>query len=78
MLEERTEVGNEVAVDGTKIWSHGGTLYVETSRAGVLTAYTLTGELRLQQTISSSAKFTLPRGVYIAMMHGKAYKVMIH
>jgi hypothetical protein len=78
MLKERTEVGNEVTVDGTKIWSYGGILYVETSRAGVLTAYTLTGELRLQQTVSSSAKFTLPRGMYIAKMHGKAYKVMIH
>ena len=78
LLEERKIVGNEVAGDKTKIWSHSGKLCIETSHEGVLSAYTLTGELRLQQTVAGSAEFILPSGAYIATMHGKAYKVIIH
>jgi hypothetical protein len=78
-LEAGSDVNNEGAGAETKIWSNDGKLYVETSHEGILSAYTLTGELCLQETVTGGkARFTLPRGVYIARMHGKTYKVMIH
>jgi hypothetical protein len=77
-LEACNDVSNEVAGAETKIWSHDGKLYVETSHEGILSAYTLAGELCLQEAVAGNARFTLPRGVYIAKMHGKICKVMIH
>jgi hypothetical protein len=77
-LEVRQEVGNEVTGVETKVWSYNNQLYVETSRAGVVSVYTLTGGLLLQQTVLGNASFTLPLGVYIVRMHGETHKVMIY
>jgi hypothetical protein len=77
-LEPRVGTGNEIVGAETKIWSNDGQLYVETSHNGILSAYTPAGELCLQEFVSGSGKFTLPRGVYVVQMHGKAYKVIIH
>jgi hypothetical protein len=77
-LEVGQTIGNEIADRQTKVWSYNHQLYVETSRAGLLSIYTPAGGLYLQQTVPSDACFTLPRGVYIVRMHGETHKVIIY
>jgi hypothetical protein len=79
LLEPRSDVANGVLDAGPRLWSHGGKLYVETAQEGVLSVYTMTGELCLQESVAAgNTRFTLPLGVYVAKLHGKVYKVLIH
>jgi hypothetical protein len=78
LIESRNDVGNGTVAE-PRLWSHGGKLYVETAQEGVLSVYTMTGELCLQESVvAGNTRFTLPQGVYVAKLHGKVYKALIH
>ena len=65
------------AIAADAVWSAGGTLYANAANPGVLTVYSITGQLI--KTINISGNFTLPldRGIYVVQLNGKAYKVVL-
>ena len=73
---ESGETGN-AAVAADAVWAAGGTLYVQAANPATLSIYTVTGQLYKQATVSGSASFTLPKGLYIVQLNGKAYKIVI-
>ena len=60
-----------------KVWGSGGTLYVNTAKAGTLSIYSVTGQLCKTVTVSGSYTATMPKGLYIVQLNGKAYKVVL-
>ena len=70
------ESGN-ATVEKDAIWAAGGTLYVKTGTPGTLSIYTITGQLYKQEAISDSYTLSMPKGIYIVQLNGKAYKVVL-
>lgn len=68
--------GNE-GVTEDKVWSANGTLYVNAANPATLSVYTVTGQLYKQAAVSGSYTATLPKGLYIVQLNGKAYKVVL-
>ncbi|MDR3269389.1 MAG: InlB B-repeat-containing protein [Tannerella sp.] len=62
-----------------KVRSYGHTLYISATGDGTARIYGLTGQLikALPHTASETAQTTLPRGVYIVVVNGRTYKVII-
>lgn len=73
---ENGESGN-ATVEKDAIWAAGGTLYVKTGTPGILSIYTITGQLYKQEAISDSYTLSMPKGIYIVQLNGKAYKVVL-
>lgn len=73
---EDGETGN-ATVEKDAIWAAGGTLYVKTGTPGTLSIYTITGQLYKQDAISGSYTLSMPKGIYIVQLNGKAYKVVL-
>jgi hypothetical protein len=59
------------------VWAAGGTLYVNTVNAGTLAIYNVTGQLYKSENISGNYTLSMPKGVYIVQLNGKAYKVVL-
>ncbi len=66
-----------VSVSGDAVWASGGALYVKTANVGMLSVYTVTGQLYKQVAVSGSYTTTMPKGLYIVQLNGKAYKVVL-
>jgi hypothetical protein len=64
-------------ITGDAVWAAGGTLYVQTANAGTLAIYNITGQLYKVENISGSYTLSMPKGVYIVQLNGKAYKVVL-
>ena len=73
---EDGKTGN-ATVEKDAIWAAGGTLYVKTGAPGTLSIYTITGQLYKQDAISDSYTLSMPKGIYIVQLNGKAYKVVL-
>jgi hypothetical protein len=73
----------DVAVDGvaaSRIWAHGGKLYVRAVRpATPLYIYTTAGQLYQQQSVDAGETvIALPPGFYIVELDGKRWKIGNH
>jgi hypothetical protein len=80
--ESNTGGGNEGETANTvltadAVWSSGGVLYVNAAKAGSLSIYNITGQLYKVATVSGSYTLSMPKGVYIVQLNGKAYKVVL-
>ena len=62
---------------GDAVWGSGGTLYVKSANAGTLSIYNVTGKLCKQVSVSGDYTVTMPKGLYIVQLNGKAYKVVL-
>ena len=69
------EVGN-AAIAADNVWSAFGTLYVQAASPATLSIYSVTGQLVQQVAVSGSYSATLPKGLYIVQLNGKAYKII--
>ena len=72
---EEGNVGN-IGITPNNVWSATGTLYVQTSTPSTLSIYSVTGQLITQTTVSGNYSMTLPKGLYIVQVNGKAYKIL--
>ncbi|MDR2470058.1 MAG: T9SS type A sorting domain-containing protein, partial [Tannerella sp.] len=65
----------------TKVWAHGGTLYIAASTSGTAYVYNVSGQLVKTLHATSlhgeTVSIPLPRGVYVVVVEGKTYKVII-
>jgi hypothetical protein len=64
-------------ITGDAVWAAGGTLYIQAANAGSLAIYNITGQLYKAETISGSYTLSMPKGLYIVQLNGKAYKVVL-
>jgi methionine-rich copper-binding protein CopC len=66
-------------IDGSRVWSHGGTLHITAATAGEARIYSVSG--RLAKVIPVAAGETvsapLPAGFYVVVLGGKPYKVFV-
>jgi hypothetical protein len=62
---------------GDAVWASGGTLHVTAAKAGVLSIYNITGQLYKVASVTGSYTLSMPKGVYIVQLNGKAYKVIL-
>ena len=69
------ETGND-AIAADNVWAASGTLFVQAANTATLSVYTVTGQLFFQKSVSGSFSMTLPKGLYIVQLNGKAYKVI--
>ncbi|MDR1097215.1 MAG: T9SS type A sorting domain-containing protein [Tannerella sp.] len=70
------ENGN-ATVEKDAVWAAGGALYVKTGTPGTLSIYNITGQLYKQEAISGNYTLSMPKGIYILQLNGKAYKVIL-
>ncbi|MDR2469438.1 MAG: fibronectin type III domain-containing protein [Tannerella sp.] len=74
-------VGNAGVSASTTVWANGGTLYIAASTSGEAYIYNVSGQLVKTLHATSlhgeTATTQLPRGVYIVVVGGKTYKVII-
>lgn len=89
-IEFYHKVGDEIGSGGasgtsslidarSRIWSSGKTIFVHTVNSGVLSLYSLSGELYLQQSIGEELTTinNLPQGFYIATIGDVTVKVAV-
>ena len=75
---EGVSPNNTDVADGTKLWSYGRKLYVDTEKTSVLKIYTLSGNMYLEQPLSAgSTGIPLPQGFYTVLLNDKVYKIII-
>jgi hypothetical protein len=68
-----------LAVQSDAVWASGGTLYVKAAVPGILSVYSVTGQIQETKTVSGSSSLSnLPKGYYIVKLNNKAYKVTIN
>ena len=60
-----------------KVWGSSGTLYVKSAGEGTLSVYSVTGQLSKNVVINGDYTTTMPKGIYIVKLKGKAYKVIL-
>ena len=70
------ELTGNATIATDKVWASGGTLYMETATPATISVYSITGQLVKQVFVNGSDNVTLPKGLYIVQMNGKAYKVV--
>ncbi|MDL2304162.1 hypothetical protein LJC72_02325 [Bacteroides sp. OttesenSCG-928-D19] len=70
------QTGTEV-IAKDKVWAANGTLYVEAINPATMSVYTVTGQLYKQIPVTGSYSASLPKGLYIVQLNGKAYKVVL-
>ncbi|MDR2468937.1 MAG: hypothetical protein LBD27_00430, partial [Tannerella sp.] len=71
-------VGN-ADVSASRVWSHGGKLYVRADKAATICIYTPAGQLYRQQAVDEGETvIALPQGFYIIVMNGKRWKTGNH
>lgn len=71
-----TESSNDVLAKDD-VWASNGILYVNAATPGALSVYSLTGQLLQTVPVSGTFTTTLPKGLYIVQLNGKAYKVVL-
>ena len=69
------DTGNE-AFAADAVWAASGTLFVQAATPATLSVFTVTGQLFFQTSVNGSYSMTLPKGLYIVQLNGKAYKVV--
>jgi hypothetical protein len=75
-VTESGGTGNQtLAVDA--VWSASGVLNVKAASPGVLSVYSITGQLTTEISVSGDATLPLSKGLYIVKLNGKAYKVVL-
>ena len=60
-----------------KVWGSGGTLYVKSAGEGALSIYSVTGQLSKSIIVNGDYTTSMPKGLYIVKLKGKAYKVIL-
>jgi hypothetical protein len=67
-------------VEGAKVWSYGGALYITAPTSGTAQVYSLTGQLVKTLTYAAGETVTQPlaRGVYIVKTAKKTFKVSLN
>jgi hypothetical protein len=66
-------------VDGSRVWSHAGTLHITATTAGEARIYSVSGTLAKAVAVAAgeTQRIPLPAGVYIVVLDGKPYKVFV-
>jgi hypothetical protein len=64
-------------VTADAVWAAGGTLYANAANPGTISIYNITGQLYKIESISGSYTLSMPKGIYIVQLNGKAYKVVL-
>jgi hypothetical protein len=66
-------------VAATKVWSYAHTLYIYATRDGEARIYSMAGQLvkAVAYTAGETAQSTLPQGVYIVVVNGRTYKIVV-
>jgi uncharacterized repeat protein (TIGR02543 family) len=74
-----SEVMDNEAVSKANVYAYGNTLYITSAVGGEARIYNVTGVLvKIQPYIAGeTAKTTLAKGIYIVVMEGKSWKVVI-
>lgn len=67
------------SIDGNDVWSYGNCLYIRSDEAGEASVCTIAGSLveKIRIRGSETIAVTLPDGLYIVLLHSKAYKVIV-
>ena len=73
--EEGTTGNDGAATDA--VWGANGTLYVNAATPGAISVYSVTGQLYKKEVVSGSYSLSMPKGLYIIQLNGKAYKVVL-
>jgi hypothetical protein len=68
--------GNE-ALTKDGVWASAGTLYVNTATPGILTVYSITGQLVKSVAVAGNKTISLAKGVYLVKLNGKTVKVLL-
>jgi hypothetical protein len=83
-VQENTKVSIAIAsgVDAilpAQVWAFGSTLYIHATQSGTAQVYRLTGQLAttLILVAGETAQTTLPAGMYLVVVNGRASKVVI-
>ncbi len=64
-------------ISGDAVWAANGTLYVQTANPATVSVYGVTGQLNKQAPVNGSYSVSMPKGIYIIQLNGKAYKVVL-
>jgi len=75
-LGDEETTGNDGAATDA-VWGANGTLYVNAATPGTIAVYSVTGQLYKKEVISGSYSLSMPKGLYIVQLNGKAYKVVL-
>ena len=75
--DSESDITGIIAPFGDKVWASGGTLFVKTANAGKLSIYSATGQLCKTTSVNGNYSATMPKGLYIVRLNGKAYKVIL-
>ncbi|MDR1224179.1 MAG: T9SS type A sorting domain-containing protein [Tannerella sp.] len=76
-LGDYGDENSNATVEKDAVWAAGGVLYVKTGTSGTLSIYNITGQLYKQEAISGNYTLSMPKGIYILQLNGKAYKVIL-
>ncbi|MDR3194734.1 MAG: DUF5123 domain-containing protein, partial [Tannerella sp.] len=65
---------------GRQVWSNGARLYICSSQAGSAKIFTLVGQFvkTVDCVAGETGSVALPSGMYMVLLEGKTYKVVIH
>jgi hypothetical protein len=66
-------------VDGTRVWSHAGTLHITAATAAEARIYSVSGGLAKSIPVAAGETVSapLPAGFYVVVLGGKPYKVFV-
>ena len=59
------------------VWAANGTIFANAANPGILSIYSVTGQLIKTEAISGSYSVSMTKGLYIVKLNGKAYKVIL-
>lgn len=76
-IDESSQTGNETVASDDAVWAADGVLYVRTPNPGMLSVFTIAGQLYKQLPVDGNQPFNLPKGIYIVLLNGKTYKVVL-
>jgi hypothetical protein len=70
-----TTTGNAL-VKADAVWAASGVLTVQSAKPATVSVFSVTGQLLQQVSVNGTRTLTLPKGLFIVQMNGKAFKVI--
>lgn len=68
------------SITGDAVWNHAGRIYIRSEKTGEASVYAISGSLvgRLPTGLGETASISLKKGLYVVILNGKTYKIMIN